>query len=102
MADLTELTLDTEGEDELWKHGLMVADVLDVLDRGEFRTFRDKVTGRRLMIGPDRGGRLLTVVIESVDNPGTCRVITGWRSSAAERTLFSRPGGTRYAGKARN
>jgi len=90
LADLIELTFDSEGEDELWKHGLMLADVLDVLDTGEFRTFRDKVTGRRLMIGPDRAGRLLTVVVEPADRPGVCRVITGWPSSPAERTPLAR------------
>ena len=49
------------------------------------------------MIGPDKANRLLTLIVEAIDSTDDCLLITGWQSNAAERTLFSRPGGTKHA-----
>ena len=85
-------------EDELWRHGLSLDDALSVIDEGGYRTFRDsKREGRRILIGRDRSGRLLTLVLEAV-NKTTSRLITGWPSSPAEQTKYDRPGGSQYAG----
>ena len=100
MADLLELALTDLTEDELWAHGLTLRDAFDLLDGEDFRTFPDpKRPPRRYLIGPDRAGRLLTLVIEAIDDQGTCHLITGWPSNAAETTLYSRSGGSQYAGK---
>lgn len=101
MADVLELQITDATEDELWNHGLSLDDALSVIDEESFRTFRDaKHQGRRILIGPDRSGRLLTLVIEAVDPDGRALLITGWPSSTAETTLFNRPGGSTHAGQA--
>jgi uncharacterized DUF497 family protein len=101
MADVWWLQQTDATEDELWKHGLSIDDAIDVLEAREFRTFRDpKNAKRRFMIGRNRQGRLLTFVIEPVNDKGDCRLITGWPSNQAETTLFFRQGGSRYAGQA--
>jgi hypothetical protein len=100
MADVLNLELTDVAEDKLWRHGLSIGDVVSVLDAGEFRTYHDPVSpGRRYLIGPTENGRLLTFVIEPVDNDGNCLLITGWPSADAEATLFSRPGGSKHAGR---
>ena len=42
---------------------------------------------------PDRGGRLLTFVIEPPNSNGRSHVVTGWESDDEERTRYDRPGG---------
>jgi hypothetical protein len=100
MADVASLLVTDATEQKLWAHGLALADALEVLDAGEFWTFADtKSDPRRYMIGPDSSGRLITLIIEAVDDEGTCVLVTGWPSNTHESTLFSRPGGTQYAGR---
>lgn len=100
MADVCELKITDATDDKLWAHGVHLADALDVLDRGDFKTFPDpRHEGRRYMIGPDESDRLLTLVIEAADNEGNCTLVTGWLANEAERTLYSRSGGTKYAGR---
>lgn len=43
---------------------------------------------RRLMIGCTDGGRVLTLVIERTDDPTTWLLVTGWRSTDAERRIL--------------
>lgn len=100
MADVVQLQFTEATEDELWRHGLRLKDAIDVLDEGDYRTFSDHSRPpRRYMIGHSRGGRLLTLVIEPVDDTGTCLLVTGWPSNKAETTLYSRSGGSKDAGK---
>jgi hypothetical protein len=43
---------------------------------------------RRLLIGRTDGGRGLTLVIERTADPESWLILTGWSSTAAERTMF--------------
>lgn len=73
--------------DELWRHGLVEEDVLEVSwDDPAF--LRDTVEGRELMIGRTLGGRLLTVVIEPTEIDGVWDVVTGWDSDKGEKTAW--------------
>ncbi|MDQ3722114.1 MAG: hypothetical protein M3376_03390 [Actinomycetota bacterium] len=45
---------------------------------------------RRLLIGETDGGRVLTLVIERSIDPTTWLIVTGWTSTAVERTLVAR------------
>jgi hypothetical protein len=75
--------------DELWKHGLLEDDVLEVSwDDPAF--FRDRVDGRERMIGRTTGGRLLTIIIEPTAVDGTWDVVTGWDSDRGERTEWEK------------
>jgi hypothetical protein len=43
---------------------------------------------RRLLIGRTNGGRVLTLVIENTVDPTTWLIVTGWRSTEAERKML--------------
>jgi hypothetical protein len=45
---------------------------------------------RRLLIGRTDGGRALTLVIERTADPESWLIVTGWSSTASERTMLSR------------
>ncbi len=45
---------------------------------------------RRLLIGQTDGGRSITLVIEATLDPTTWLMITGWDSTARERTILGR------------
>ena len=45
---------------------------------------------RRLLIGETDGGRSLTLVIERSIDPTTWVIVTGWSSTAIERTLVEK------------
>jgi hypothetical protein len=45
---------------------------------------------RRLLIGRDAGGRVLTLVIEATLEPATWMLVTGWESTVAERKILRR------------
>ena len=90
-------------DDELWAHRLDVADALDVWD-GPAKYFRQRARTRAgrgvrraprriLMIGPDRGGRLLSFILELPGRDDVSHVVTGWESDEDERTRYARPGG---------
>lgn len=48
---------------------------------------------RMKMIGPDRGGRLLTFILELPGVDGQSHVVTGWESDRDEQTRYHQPGG---------
>jgi len=103
MADVLELELTDQSENELGAHQLSLRDAIEVLDEDDYRTFPDPTHApRRYMIGRTRSGRLLTLIIEAIDDSGRCLLITGWSSSQAEITLYSRSGGSKYAGRPAN
>ena len=92
-------------DDELWAHGLSIEEVDEVwlgpakyFDQGE-RLVEDedgwlRTQPHRLkMIGPDRTGRLLTIILELPDTEGYSEVVTGWPSSRGERARYDHPGG---------
>ena len=92
-------------DEHLWRHGLQSADAEEVwLGPAKYftqpaRQHEDELGNirnqpqRLLMIGPDHGGRLLTIVLELSDGNGYSRVVTGWHSSDSERTRYHQPGG---------
>ena len=89
-------------DDELWAHRLDVADALDVWDgpakySGSGRELALAVetpsAAAILMIGPDRGGRLLSFILELPGRDDVSHVVTGWESDQDERTRYARPGG---------
>lgn len=45
---------------------------------------------RRLLIGRNDAGRLLTLVIEETIEPTTWLLITGWESTSAERMILEK------------
>ncbi len=45
---------------------------------------------RRLLIGRTDGGRALTLVIERTADPESWLIVTGWSSTASERTMLER------------
>jgi hypothetical protein len=45
---------------------------------------------RRLLIGRTDGGRALTLVLERTADPESWLIVTGWRSTASERTMLER------------
>jgi hypothetical protein len=50
---------------------------------------RGRAPGSRFMIGPDDGGRILTLVIEPLSDE-TWNVRTGWPASRAQIVLYRR------------
>jgi hypothetical protein len=49
---------------------------------------RPQRRNRRILIGTTYGGRVLTLVIEATLDPTTWLLVTGWESTAAERTMM--------------
>ena len=90
----TEHTLE-----QLDERGIHQADALDVIS-GNHKTFKhEDDDNERYVIGETYpgSGLWLTIVIglPTKDDP-TIRVITAWKSNDVERTLYSRPGGTKH------
>ena len=92
-------------EYELAAHGLVFEDAVevwhgaakylpqaarDLLD--EFGNPR-RQPERMKMVGPDRGGRLLTFILELPGIDGQSHVVTGWVSDPDEQTRYHHPGG---------
>ena len=56
---------------------------------------RDRIQPERLiMVGPDRGGRMLTFVLEHPEPDRVSQVVTGWISDAADISGYAQGGGT--------
>ncbi len=90
---VAELYFDEDNEDELWRHRISDVDALAVLESGRRVFLRNKRRrpGTHKMIGPDRKGRLLTIVVSPLSRKeGLWRPITGWPSTRGEETLWRR------------
>jgi hypothetical protein len=87
--DISELELDDGNRREFERHGVRELEIIQVL-RGPFRVFRNRKhrAAEYLMVGPTRGGRLLTVPIKATPVEGRWRPITAWDSSPGERTRY--------------
>lgn len=97
MTRIYDLVADETGEEHLWTHGLYVEDAYQVVDEGRYKVFADDGHDDRVkVVGPDKGGRLLTVVVAPPDRHGTARVITGWPADQEEQNAWSRAGGTQH------
>lgn len=87
--DISELEFDDGNRTEFERHGVTEREIIQVL-QGPFRVFRNRRhrAGGYLMIGPTRGGRLLTVPIAATAVIGRWRPVTAWDSSAGESTRY--------------
>ena len=83
-------------EEHLWSHDrLYVQDAYDVLE-GPYKVFRNPGRDDRVkLVGRDRGGRLLTIIITKPDTEGVSHIVTGWLADLEEQALYSAPGGSR-------
>ena len=92
-------------DDHLWKHGLTIWDADDVWEGPakyfdqDARVAEALASGpharpeRVVMIGPDKGGRMLTFIPELPDSAGESHVVTGWIATRGERSRYHQPGG---------
>lgn len=91
--------------EELWAHGLTIEDADDVWE-GPAKYFaqparqradvpdQSSIQPERMkMIGPNRGGRLLTFILDVPDAYGFSHVVTGWNADAEEQARYQQPGG---------
>ena len=101
--------VDLEGSeyviDKLLSKGLSLDRAVDVLNGApKFDTQpetnvpdesgRDRIQPERLiMVRPDRGGRILTFVLEHPDPDRVSQVVTGWISGAADISGYAQGGG---------
>ncbi len=92
--------------EELARHGPSTDEAEEVLSEGQAKRFKQPARPRRdsvrmgqmqperiKLIGPDRSGRILTLILELPDGDGYAHIVTGWSASAGERTRYHRPGG---------
>jgi hypothetical protein len=91
--DIDELEFDDANRHHIWEHGLAVELLDEILD-GRYMLLRNRsgASGPFRLIGRDRGGALVTLVIARTATPGRWRVVTGWLSDAEERTHAARQG----------
>lgn len=92
-------------DDELWRHGLLFDDADDVWlgpakyftqparQRADVPRSSSTQPERMKMIGPSRGGRLLTFILDMPDAFGFSHVVTGWTADAEEQAQYHQPGG---------
>jgi hypothetical protein len=89
-----EFAWDPENIEKVHAHGLRPDDIDDALDSGPafFRNRRDR-RGMYQLVGRDRSGRYITVVIEpSARGRGVWRPITAWFSKQGEITKARKQG----------
>ena len=95
---IADLEPSDSAEEHLYTHNLYVEDAYEVLDESRYKVFPDPGHSDRVkMIGPDRSGRLLTIIIMRPEKEQSARIVTGWPSDAEESALYSKPGGSQYA-----
>lgn len=88
---LTTLQFDEDNEEKLARRQISPFDAYDVL-HGKPKFFRNKRrrSGIYKMIGPDRGGRMLSIVIRPTGVAGVWQPVTGWLSTRAEIRAYKR------------
>jgi hypothetical protein len=92
--DVLELLVTEAALDKLGARGISAVEAEQV-PRNRHVTVRDprregQRAGRRLLIGPTDGGRVLTLVIEQTADVTTWLIVTGWAATAAERKILER------------
>ena len=68
---------------------LMQAEMISVDALGRDRS----QPARLIMVGPDRGGRLLTFVLDLPDDERVSQVVTGWEADEADGSSYAQGGG---------
>lgn len=82
---------DDGNERELARHGITLADVLQVFaNRPAWTRNRKHRAGQYKMVGETDGGRRLTIVILMAEDSDKARPITGWDSTRGELTRHRR------------
>lgn len=92
-------------DEHLWRHGLTIWDADDVWE-GPAKYFDQDAKlaeelglgpqgrpERIVMIGPDKSGRMLTIILEPPDFLNESHVVTGWVATRGERSRYHQPGG---------
>lgn len=95
MDVVHELLAITEAVRKLGSRSISIGEAQQLLDN-RYVIVRNRRRGpgpepsvaRRLLIGRTDGGRVLTLVVERTQDPGTWLLITGWESTARERKLL--------------
>lgn len=98
MLDVVNQLLATEvALDKLGARGISVADAEQsiwnrhvVVKNRRGSAQRPQRVTRRLLIGRNNGGQSLTLVIEETVEPTTWLLITGWKSTPAERMILEK------------
>ncbi len=88
---ISEPVFDDHSEGELAEHGLTIEQVIQILEEKP-KFFRQK-NGRIRAVGPDRSGRMLSVIFEDPTDRGSAYVVTGWPSDKEEIARYGHPGG---------
>jgi hypothetical protein len=82
---VSELEFDDNNLAELEAHGISVNQVVSMLgEKPKFFPNRKGRTGTRLMVGPDSGGKMLSVPIIETPAKGRWRPTSGWPSKKSE------------------
>lgn len=90
---IARLIFNEAAEAKLAARGIALTDVYDVYADGAYfpRNPHPRVPGSRMMIGPDRGGRCLTIVLQpDADDEAVWHVMTGWPSTERQRDDWRR------------
>ena len=63
----------------------------EIAESGELR----RRPARIQMVGPDRFGRLLTIILEHPDDDGIAHIVTGWVANKGQQTRYRNAKGRR-------
>jgi hypothetical protein len=88
---ILDFLFDGENVEEMWAHGIVPEQALQVLDnRPLLRVNRKDRRGMYLLIGRDNGGRCLAIPIEPTHDAELWRPITAWPCKRHEEARFER------------
>lgn len=90
---IARLIINAEAERKLGERGITITDVESILRAVHYTPANPhpRVPGSRLLIGPDRGGRCLTIVLQpDRDDEAGWHVMTGWESTRGQRDAWRR------------
>jgi hypothetical protein len=87
-ASVRELLFTEAAIDKLGARGISEADAR-MLPRNRHVVARSSSVrrGRRLLVGHDDGGRVLTLIVEPTLEPTTWLAVTGWEATPLERRM---------------
>lgn len=92
---VARLVFNATAERKLAQRGIRLSDVRSVAANGPYLSSNPhpRVPGSRFMIGPDAGGRILTVVLQpDSQDDGTWHVMTAWSATQSQMDAWRRWG----------
>lgn len=92
MPEIYFLEFDDENSEHLARHGVTRREVRQLLANQHVSVRNPRRADRRRLIGRTDGGRVLTVVMEPTQDPGTWRPVAGWDAEPPELKLLTRHG----------